>query len=44
MHGSSPKQNGWSLTYHAFDYNLDYFEVGALDEGEWKIRTARGAT
>lgn len=34
---SSPIQNGWSLTYHAFDYNLDYFEVGALDDDAWKL-------
>jgi hypothetical protein len=25
---TSPIQNGWSLTYHVFDYNLDFFEVG----------------
>ena len=33
----SPKQNGWDLTYHVFDYNLDYFEVGALDDPQWKV-------
>jgi hypothetical protein len=33
----SPKQNGWHLTYHAFDYNLDFFEVGALDDPTWKL-------
>ena len=38
VHGQAPKQNGWSLTYHAFDYNLDYFEVGALDQDEWKMQ------
>ena len=31
-----PKQNGWSLTYHTFDYNLDFFELGALDDPQWK--------
>jgi hypothetical protein len=36
-HGGSPQQNGWDLTYHAFDYNLDFFEVGALDDPEWKL-------
>ncbi|HEY0277616.1 MAG TPA: DUF1254 domain-containing protein [Solirubrobacterales bacterium] len=36
-HGSSPEQNGWKLTYHAFDYNLDFFEVGALDDERWEI-------
>lgn len=35
--GSSPKQNGWDLTYHVFDYNLDFFEVGALDDARWKL-------
>jgi hypothetical protein len=38
-HASSPKQNGWSLTYHVFDYNLDFFEVGALDDQSWKMQT-----
>ena len=28
--GHSPEVNGWKLTFHAFDYNLDFFEVGAL--------------
>ena len=35
----SPKQNGWNLTYHTFDYNLDFFEVGALDDPKWKAET-----
>jgi len=35
--GEVPRQNGWSLTYHAFDYNLDFFEVGALDDERWKL-------
>jgi hypothetical protein len=34
-HGSAPQQNGWTLSYHAFDYNLDFFEVGALDDDRW---------
>lgn len=33
----APMQNGWSLTYHVFDYNLDFFEVGALDDDRWKL-------
>jgi len=33
----APKQNGWSLTYHMFDYNLDFFELGALDDPRWKM-------
>jgi hypothetical protein len=35
--GSSPEVHGWRLTMHVFDYNLDYFEVGALDEPQFKI-------
>jgi len=31
-----PKHNGWNLTYHIFDYNLDFFEVGTLDDPRWK--------
>lgn len=33
----SPVQNGWMLTYHVFDYNLDFFEVGAIDGEQWKV-------
>ena len=33
----SPVQNGWMLTYHVFDYNLDFFEVGTVDDDEWKV-------
>ncbi len=36
-HGASPEVNGWKLTYHVFDYNLDYFEIGALDDPQWKL-------
>jgi hypothetical protein len=36
-HGASPKVNGWTLTYHVFDYNLDFFEVGAIDDPRWKL-------
>ena len=35
--GQSPEQNGWKLTYHVFDYNLDFFEIGALDDEQWKL-------
>jgi hypothetical protein len=35
--GHSPEVNGWKLTFHAFDYNLDFFEVGALDDERFKI-------
>jgi hypothetical protein len=35
--GTGPKQNGWNLTYHVFDYNLDSFEVGTIDDPQWKL-------
>lgn len=35
--GPSPQVNGWHLTLHAFDYNLDFFEVGALDDPHWQL-------
>jgi hypothetical protein len=28
---------GWSSAMHAFDYNLDNFEIGTIDAPEWKI-------
>jgi hypothetical protein len=36
--GRGPSQNGWQVNYHMFDYNLDFFEVGALDDPECKLR------
>jgi hypothetical protein len=36
-HGASPEVNGWKLTYHVFDYNLDFFEIGALNDDQWKL-------
>lgn len=35
--GGNALVNGWNLTYHSFDYNLDYFEIGSLDEPAFKI-------
>lgn len=35
--GGNAVVNGWNLAYHSFDYNLDYFEVGSLDEDRYKI-------
>lgn len=29
--GGAPIVNGWLLTYHAFDYNVDFFEIGAIN-------------
>lgn len=36
--GTVPVVNGWNLTYHAFDYNLDFYEVGSLDDPAFKIK------
>ncbi len=36
-HADAPQQNGWNLTFNAFDYNLDFFEVGALDDERFKL-------
>lgn len=35
--GGNALVNGWNLTYHSFDYNLDYFEVGSLNDPEFTI-------
>jgi hypothetical protein len=35
--GSNPVVNGWNLTYHSFDYNLDFYEVGSVDDPAFKI-------
>ena len=29
--------NGWSTAMHAFDYNLDYFGPGTINDPAWKI-------
>ena len=41
--GDAPKQNGWELNYHVFDYNDDFFELGALDDPRWRIADRRRA-
>ncbi|MEW2165240.1 DUF1254 domain-containing protein [Streptomyces sp. NPDC007084] len=49
-HGTSPEQNGWKLTYDAFNYNLDFFEVGTVRSPQWVFedrataRTVRAAS
>lgn len=37
----SPAVNHWQVSLHAFDYNLDFFEVGALDDPAWKLDDPR---
>ncbi|WP_454049855.1 DUF1254 domain-containing protein [Cellulomonas sp. Marseille-Q8402] len=39
--GHSPVVNGWHLTLHAFDYNADFFEVGAVDDPAFIIDDPR---
>lgn len=29
--------NGWGLITHVFDYNMDSFEVGTIDQPEWRM-------
>jgi hypothetical protein len=40
--GLAPVVNGWTLTYHMFDYNLDHLGPGTVDDPAWKLpdRTA----
>jgi hypothetical protein len=35
--------NGWQNTLHVFDYNLDYFELGALNDPRWMIADRKTA-
>ncbi|GIT80911.1 hypothetical protein LLS1_25800 [Leifsonia sp. LS1] len=41
VRSGSPLVDHWQSTLHAFDYNLDFFEVGALDEPAWKLDDPR---
>ena len=34
--GTVQKVNGWMLGLHMFDYNLDYFGPGAINDPQWK--------
>lgn len=33
----APVVNGWRLTFHMFDYNLDHLGPGTIDEPAWKM-------
>jgi hypothetical protein len=35
--GTAETANGWGGTLHAFDYNIDHFEIGTVNESHWKI-------
>jgi hypothetical protein len=37
--GTVQKVNGWMLGLHMFDYNLDHFGPGAIDDPRWKKAT-----
>ena len=34
--GTVQKVNGWMLGLHMFDYNLDFFGPGTIDDPQWK--------
>ncbi|MGD0704042.1 MAG: DUF1254 domain-containing protein [Trebonia sp.] len=35
--GLAPVVNGWTLTFHMFDYNLDHLGPGTINDRAWKI-------
>jgi len=35
--GRGRQVNGWDMNLHAFDYNLDHFEIGTIDDPQWKM-------
>ncbi len=35
--GLAPVVNGWMLTFHMFDYNLDHLGPGTIDDPAWKM-------
>ncbi|QNE35203.1 DUF1254 domain-containing protein [Leifsonia shinshuensis] len=37
LHSMVPTTDGWQVNLHVFDYNTDFFEVGALDGREWRL-------
>ncbi len=34
-------ENGWQEQFHVFDYNVDYFEFGALKGKKWEVGYAK---
>ncbi len=34
--GTVQKVNGWMMGLHMFDYNLDFFGPGTIDDPQWK--------
>ncbi|MFP3464307.1 DUF1254 domain-containing protein [Leifsonia sp. SIMBA_070] len=41
LHTAGSLRDHWQVDLHVFDYNLDFFEVGALDSPEWKLPDPR---
>ncbi|WP_200935269.1 DUF1254 domain-containing protein [Leifsonia sp. Leaf336] len=37
LHTAIPVVDGWQANLHVFDYNVDFFEVGALDSPAWQL-------
>src|SRR5215469_13022135 len=35
--GLAPVVNGWTLTFHMFDYNLDHLGPGTVDDPAWEM-------
>ncbi len=38
-----PVVNGWRLTFHTFDYNLDHLGPGTIDDPAWKVPDRHGS-
>lgn len=36
LHTAVPLVDGWQVNLHVFDYNIDFFEVGAVDSPAWQ--------
>jgi len=34
---SQPKLNGWRSALHALDFNVDWFEIGTIDDPSWRL-------
>ncbi|MCI0157354.1 DUF1254 domain-containing protein [Leifsonia shinshuensis] len=37
LHTAIPPVDGWQVNLHVFDYNVDFFEVGAIDSPAWQL-------
>jgi hypothetical protein len=39
----APVINGWMISFHIFDYNLDHLGPGTIDNPEWKMADRTGS-